>query len=50
MKLLKYYADVFGKGKENYYYIFSLGGFTESLFTLEQQGEVTLLTLDNPYA
>lgn len=50
LKLLKHYADVFGKGKENYYYVFSLGGFTESLLTLEQQGEVTLLTLDNLYA
>ncbi|MDE6730278.1 MAG: ATP-binding protein [Oscillospiraceae bacterium] len=49
LELIKHYATVFGKGKENYYYIFSLGGFTENLLTLEQQGKVKLLTLDNLY-
>lgn len=49
LELIKHYATVFGKGVDNYYYIFSLGGFTENLLELEAKGEVTLLTLEDLY-
>ena len=48
--LIRHYSAVFGKGKNNYYYIFSLGGFTKNLIELENQGEVTLVTLEDLYA
>ena len=49
LKLLQYYASVFGKGKKYHYYIFSKGGFTAGLQELATQGEVTLQTLDDLY-
>ncbi len=48
-KLLKKYAQVFGKGKTYYYYIFSKGGFTKGLEELAEQDEVKLLTLNDMY-
>ena len=50
LELIKHYATVFGKGVDNYYYIFSLGGFTENLLELKAKGEVTLLTLEDLYS
>ena len=50
LELIRHYSAVFGKGKNNYYYIFSLGGFTKNLIELENQGEVTLVTLEDLYA
>lgn len=47
--LLKKYAQVFGKGKKYYYYIFSKGGFTKGLEELAEQDEVKLLTIDDVY-
>ena len=49
LELLRHYAAVFGKGKAYYYYIFSLGGFTEKLLASEKQGEVKLITLEDLY-
>ena len=44
------YAQVFGKGKKYYYYIFSKGGFTEGLIQAKNRGEVKLIGLDDLYA
>ena len=49
LELLKHYADVFGKGKKYYFYIFSKGGFTKGLKELAEKGEVIFLTLDDIY-
>ena len=48
-ELLKRYAEVFGKGEKYHFFIFSKGGFTRSLQTLGDKGEVTLITLDDMY-
>jgi len=48
-KLLRHYASVFGRGEKYHYYIFSKGGFTESLQALGEAGEVKLLTLEDIY-
>ncbi len=49
LELLRRYASVFGKGSRYYFYIFSKGGFTDGLRKLGDQGEVTLLTLEDIY-
>ncbi len=49
LELLYYYADVFGKGSEYCYCIFSKGGFTENLKKAGQKGEVRLYTLEDMY-
>lgn len=49
LNLLKEYAEVFGKGRKYYFYIFSKGGFTSGLREREKRGEVTLLTLEDIY-
>ena len=49
LELLRHYAAVFGKGSKYHYYIFSLGGFTDSLLICGKRGEVTLITLDEMY-
>lgn len=49
LELLRQYASVFRKGCRFYYFIFSKGGFTKTLQELAQQGEVTLLTLEDIY-
>jgi hypothetical protein len=49
LELLRRYASVFRKDGTFCYYIFSKGGFTPQLQALGQQGEVTLLTLDDIY-
>lgn len=49
LELLKNYAAVFGKEKTYHYYIFSKGGFTESLRAAADRGEVRLVTLDEMY-
>lgn len=49
LKLLQQYASAFRKNGKFYYYIFSKGGFTQPLLDLAEQGEVTLLTLEDIY-
>ena len=50
LELIREYAQVFGKGKKYYYYIFSKGGFTEGLIQAKNCGEVRLIGLDDLYA
>ena len=50
LELIREYAQVFGKGKKYYYYIFSKGGFTEGLIQAQNRGEVRLIGLDDLYA
>lgn len=50
LELIRQYASVFGKGSRYHYFIFSKGGFTDGLKQLGEQGEVTLLTLDDIYS
>ena len=49
LELLRHYSSVFGKGSRYHYYIFSKGGFTDSLRELGNKSEVTLLTLEDIY-
>lgn len=49
LELIRQYASVFGKGSRYHYFIFSKGGFTDGLRQLAEQGEVTLLTLEDIY-
>lgn len=49
LELIREYAQVFGKGKKYYYYIFSKGGFTEGLIQAKNCGEVRLIGLDDLY-
>lgn len=49
LELLKHYADVFGRGDQYYYYIFSKGGFTEHLIHKAANENVRLLTLEDIY-
>lgn len=49
LELLQDYASVFRKNGSFTYYIFSKGGFTDALLRLEQEGLVTLLTLEDIY-
>ena len=49
LELIREYAQVFGKGKKYYYYIFSKGGFTEGLIQAKNRGEVRLIGLDDLY-
>lgn len=49
LELLEKYAAAFGKGKIYHYYIFSKGGFAESLKAAADRGEVKLVTLDEMY-
>ena len=49
LELIRQYASVFGKGSRYHYFIFSKGGFTDGLRQLSEQGEVTLLTLEDIY-
>ncbi len=50
LELIREYAQVFGKGKKYYYYIFSKGGFTEGLIQAQNRREVKLIGLDDLYA
>ena len=50
LELIREYASVFGKGSCYHYFIFSKGGFTDGLKQLGEQGEVTLLTLEDIYS
>lgn len=49
LELLQEYAEVFGKGKQYHFYIFSKGGFTEGLLQAEKRGEVQLVSLKDMY-
>lgn len=49
LELLKHYSDVFGKGRKYYYYIFSLGGFTEGLQNIAVKEGVKLISLEEMY-
>ena len=49
LKLLKHYADVFGKGEKYHFYIFSKSGFTQGLQELADKGEVKLVSLQDMY-
>lgn len=47
--LLKQYASVFRNGAKFYYYIFSLGGFSEELYHLAEREDIRLITLSDMY-
>jgi hypothetical protein len=49
LELLREYATVFGKGERYHYYIFSRGGFTDKLIQASDNGEVTLVRLEEMY-
>ena len=49
LKLMKEYAEVFGKGRKYYYMIFSLGGFTDELINASNNNEVKLISLSDMY-
>ena len=49
LELLKKYASVFGKGEKYYYYIFSIGGFTDKLISAAEEQGVKLVTLEDMY-
>lgn len=49
LELIQHYAEVFGKGSQYHYFIFSKGGFTDALLELSDKGQVTLLTLEDIY-
>ena len=49
LQLIRNYASVFRKNGIFYYYIFSKGGFTNSLLEAEKRGEVRLITLEDLY-
>ena len=49
LELIKHYAKVFGKGMKYHYYMFSKSGFTKGLHELADNGEVTLVTLDEMF-
>ena len=48
-ELLVSYANIFAKGTNYIYYIFSKGGFTDSLLTLAKAGKVKLVSLEDMY-
>lgn len=50
LEILRRYAEVFRPGAKIHYYLFSKGGFTESLYEQEKEGKVRLLTLEDLYA
>lgn len=47
LELLRQYAAVFRGDGKFHYYIFSKGGFKQSLLEAEEQGKVTLVTLED---
>lgn len=49
LELLHRYSSAFREDGKFHYYIFSKGGFTDALYDLQKQGEVTLLTLKDLY-
>ena len=50
LDLLKEYASLFATANDEcYYYIFSKSGFTSGLLERQQQGEVTLVSIDEIY-
>ncbi len=49
LELLREYASVFGKGRDYRYVIFSKGGWTKTLGDAADQGEVTLVSLEDVY-
>lgn len=49
LELLREYAAVFGMGIKYHYYIFSKSGFTDGLIQAADNGEVTLVTLEDIY-
>lgn len=48
-ELLKHYSEVFGKGEDYRYYIFSKSGFTDGLMDCAKSENVILLTLEDIY-
>lgn len=49
LSILKHYAQVFGKGEDYFYVIFSLGGFTDELIKVSETDKIMLYTLDDMY-
>jgi len=49
LERLMYYSQVFGKGRKYHYYIFSLSGFTDALLEKQNEGAVSLVTLEDMY-
>lgn len=49
LKLMEEYAEVFGKGRNYHYIIFSLGGFTDELKKVSENDEVKLISLEDMY-
>ena len=48
-KLMEEYAKVFGKGRNYYFMIFSLGGFTDELIKASNSDDVKLISLVDMY-
>lgn len=49
LKRMEEYAEVFGKGENYHYMIFSLGGFTDELINASHNGDVKLISLADMY-
>lgn len=49
LKLIEEYAEVFGKGRNYHYIIFSLGGFTDELIKVSKNDGVKLIMLADMY-
>lgn len=49
LHLLEHYADVFGKGTNYHFVIFSLSGFTKELISYASSHSVKLITLNDMY-
>lgn len=48
-ELIRKYAEVFGKGKKYFYYIFSLGGFTDKLKKYAENNDIVLVSVEDMY-
>lgn len=49
LERMREYAAAFGKGIHYYYYIFSKGGFTDTILQAKEHGEVKLVSLEDMY-
>lgn len=49
LHLIEHYADVFGKGRDYFFAIFSLGGFTQELIDYAKNHRVKLITMADMY-
>ena len=50
LDLMREYTNLFSTANDDcYYYIFSKSGFTRGIINMQQQGEVSLVTIEEMY-